>query len=421
VSRARPATPGPSPWWWSSPEFSRPAPAVTPAWRLDLGAVCVYLTLGATFSALPRTVTGELGGSTAVAGFSVSVFFVAAVLARPLAGRLVDRRGRRPLLVAAPLAVAAVMLGLAVAPSVAVVLVLRFAQGIAGGSFYVAAVTAETDLAPPARRASAVARLSVFIYGAFAVGPLVGEFLVDRGRALAFVVLAAVAAVGTLFTLTVPETRPTTPEPPVGASDDPAAPPARRRIVHRSAVLPGVTLLSMGVGYASITALSALVAPVVGLGSSGPLYVTFAVTILVLRLGTGRLAEMFGLVRVMFPGMVSFICGFVALAMAAAAGRAVLAIAGVALAGVGWAMVFPALVAWLSERVPDAERGAALGTAVAFMDIGQGSGGYLVGAVADVAGFGWAYLVPAALATAGTAVLAVVVTPSTRVRRPRSA
>jgi predicted MFS family arabinose efflux permease len=59
--------------------------------------------------------------------------------------------------------------------------------------------------------------------------------------------------------------------------------------------------------------------------------------------------------------------------------------------------------------VPDERRGAALGTAVAFMDIGQGSGGYLVGGVADLAGFGVAYLVPAALAAGGTVVLALAV------------
>jgi MFS family permease len=395
---------------------------VTPAWRLDVGAVFVYLALGATFSALPRTVTDTLGASTAVAGFSVSVFFVAAVVARPLAGRLIDRRGRRPILVVAPVAVALAMLGLAVAGNVAVVLALRFAQGVVGGSFYVAAVTAETDLAPPGRRASAVARLSVFIYAAFAVGPILGEFLVNRSQMVTFVALAAIAATGTLLTATLPETRPL-PEPAGTVTTRPAHHPAERsssRIVHRAAVLPGITLLTMGVGYASVTALAALYAPVVGLVSSGPLYATFALTILVLRLGTGRLAERVGLVRVMFPGMGAFIAGFSVMALAGFVASGALAVVGVALAGVGWAVVFPALVAWLSERVPDAERGAAVGTAVAFMDIGQGSGGYLVGAVADLAGFGWAYVVPAALAVVGTVVLVGVVAPGARLRRPLS-
>ena len=67
-------------------------------WRLDIGAVLVYFALGAMFSAAPRYVSEELDGSKALAGFSVSIFFVAAVLARPVVGRLVDRIGRRPFL-----------------------------------------------------------------------------------------------------------------------------------------------------------------------------------------------------------------------------------------------------------------------------------------------------------------------------------
>jgi len=66
-------------------------------------------------------------------------------------------------------------------------------------------------------------------------------------------------------------------------------------------------------------------------------------------------------------------------------------------------------VAWLSERVPDERRGSAVGTAVAFMDLGQGSGGYLVGGAADLVGFGAAYLVPAVLAAVGAVVLAAAV------------
>src|SRR5690606_3286589 len=96
------------------------------------------------------------------------------------------------------------------------------------------------------------------------------------------------------------------------------------------------------------------------------------------------------------------------LAMAAADGLA-LALVGVALVGTGWALVFPACTAWVSARVPDAERGSVIGSLVAFMDIGQGGGGYLIGAVADAAGFGWAYALPALLALGGTAVMAAAV------------
>lgn len=387
-----------------------------PRWRLDVGSVFVYLALGATFVALPRTVVDTLGGSTALAGFSVSVFFVAAVVARPVAGRIVDRLGRRPVLVVAPVVVAATMAGLAVAPGIVWVLALRFVQGLAGGSFYVSAVTAETDMAPPDRRASAVARLSIAIYGAFAAGPLLGEAIIGFGQRTTFLLLSTLPIVGLTLTATVPETRAggrgrwSTPEAG-SAGLDPGGPAAggSGSLIERTAVAPGITLATMGVGYATVTALSSLYAPAVGLDSASVLYGAFAVTILVLRLGAGRLADTVGHVAVMLPGMASFVAGFVAAAMAVPVGSGALALVGVVLVGVGWAVVFPAVVAWLADRVPDHRRGAALGTAVAFMDIGQGSGGYLIGGVADLAGFGVAYLVPAVLAALGTVVLTVAV------------
>ena len=181
---------------------------MSPRLRIDVGAVFVYLALGAMFSAIPRYVTEQLDGSRATAGFAVSVFFVAAVLARPLAGRFVDTRGRRPLLATLPFVIAAAMLALLAATATPVVLVLRFVQGLAGGALYVAAVTAETDLAPPDRRASAVARLSIAIYLGFAVGPALGEALADLGTGWTWPALAGLAAVGGLLTSTVPETRP---------------------------------------------------------------------------------------------------------------------------------------------------------------------------------------------------------------------
>jgi MFS family permease len=357
-------------------------------WRLDIGAVLVYFALGAMFSAAPRYVSEELGGSKALAGFSVSIFFVAAVLARPIVGRLVDRVGRRPFLVVPPFVLAALMLCLLGAKWVPVVLVVRFLQGLAGSAFYVAAVTTSTDLAPPDRRASAVARLSIAIYLGFALGPAFGEVLLDRGTAWAWPALAALLVAGGLFTATMPESRP--------VPDEAApTPPHRMPLIYRAAVLPGLVLLALGVGYTSVTAHSALYARSIGLTSSGALYATFAVSVLVVRLGSGRLADTVGPLRVLYPGIASLTGGLLVLSLIP---EPVAAIVGVALVGTGWALVFPAMIAWMAATVPDAQRGAAMGSLVAFMDIGQGAGGYLVGAVADGPGFGWAYALPATLA-----------------------
>lgn len=385
---------------------------MSPRWRLDIGAVFVFLALGGMFSALPRYVTEDLGGTRATAGFAVSVFFLTAVVARPLAGRMIDRRGRQPLLTILPFVAAAVTLAMTLAGSVPLVIALRLVQGVAGGAFYVVAVTTETDLAPANRRASAVARLSIAIYLGFAAGPALGEVLFDSGATITWLVLAAVAATGGLLTSTVPETRPA-PVPaaaaagPSGEDDgEPSRPERRVPFIYPTSVLPGITLLGLGVGYTSITALSALYAREIGLESSEVLYASYALTILVVRLVSGRLADAVGPVKVMFPGLASFVAGFTLMSLVR---EPLPAAVGVALVGLGWALVFPAVISWVASQVPDAERGAALGTLMAFMDIGQGSGGYVVGAVADGAGFGWAYAVPASLAVVGAGVLAVAI------------
>jgi MFS family permease len=376
-------------------------------WRLDVGAVLVYFALGAMFSAAPRYVTEDLDGSRALAGLSVSIFFVAAVLSRPVVGRLIDKVGRRPFLAVPPFVLAVLMLCLLGARWVPVVLVIRFLQGLAGSAFYVAAVTTSTDLAPPDRRASAVARLSIAIYLGFAAGPAVGEVLLDQGTGWTWPALAALLVAGGLFTATMPESRP--------ASDGDRA-PGRMPLIYRAAVLPGLVLLALGVGYTAITAHSALYARSIGLESSGALYATFALSVLVVRLVSGRLADAVGPLRVLYPGIASLAVGLSTLSLVP---EPLAAVVGVALVGTGWALVFPAMIAWMAATVPDAQRGAAMGSLVAFMDIGQGAGGYLVGAVADGPGFGWAYAVPATLAVLSVLPMTIAVrraAPAERVR-----
>lgn len=373
-------------------------------WRLDISAVFIYLSLGALFSATPRYVHDQLGGSKAIAGFSVSIFFVAAIITRPIVGRLVDRHGRRPFLVVPPIVILAVMLGFHLAAdlepegtevrSIALLLLLRFVQGVAGSTFYVAAVTASTDLSPPDRRASAVARLSIALYVGFATGPALGEVLLDHGQAVTWNVLAALLAIGCVIVATMPETR--------GPGDGDLG-PAPGRLIHPAAVLPGLCLLTLGVGYTSITAHSALYARSIGMTSSTLLYVVFAGSILSVRLAAGSLADRVGPARVVFPGIGSLAAGMLVLAFLEAQ---LTAVVGVALVGVGWALVFPAVIAWLSSIVPDNERGAAVGSVVAFMDVGQGFGGYIVGALADASGFVLAYAFPGVLAIAGAAFMA---------------
>src|SRR3712207_4604860 len=66
--------------------------------QLSLADLAYFTSFGVAIHALPLYVTGPLGGDAASAGLAFGAFGITALICRPFAGRLADRRGRRPLL-----------------------------------------------------------------------------------------------------------------------------------------------------------------------------------------------------------------------------------------------------------------------------------------------------------------------------------
>lgn len=340
---------------------------------------------------------GELDASKSSVGLAVGAFSLSALLIRPVVGRGIDVRGRKPFLLGALLLLTLSSLGYLLAENVAAVVVLRLLQGVAGGVFYTTAAAVATDLAPEGKRASAIARFSLFLYGGFATGPALAEWVISRfGFTPIWLTAAGLGAVAALLVRLLPESG----EHAVAVRRELG--PAVRRLLHPAAILPGLVLMTTGMGYASVTGFSSLYARHVGLDSSGALYAVFAVTVIGIRLVSGTLADRFGRVAIAFPGL---LCAAAGLGTLALLQRPVAAMVGVGLFGAGFALIFPALMAFTVDRVPDHERGEVLGSFTAFMDIGQGGGAYLIGTIADRSGFGAAYGTPAVLCLAGAVLL----------------
>ena len=327
-------------------------------WALCAATLFEFISLGMFLVTIPLLVTQELGGSRRAAGLAVGSFAVTALLARPWVGQQLDRRGRKAFVAAAPIVLILSSVGMAFAPNVGTVLALRLFQGLAAAGFYTGAATMATDLGGEHRRASFIAQLSLFLYGGFTIGPALAEWLIDNyGFDWAWMASGVSATLALAFLSTVPESAP-------ARVRDGHAEPGRMRILHPAAVGPGVVLLGCAVGYSSITAFSALFAREVGMSSSGAMFAAFAVTILGVRLVSGRLADRYGRFRVAFPGLLGAAGG---LAILATVPAPALALVGVAVYGAGFALVFPALMALSADRAPEEERGAALGTFTAFL------------------------------------------------------
>jgi MFS family permease len=369
-------------------------------WVLCGATLGTFVAQGLLYPALPLYLIEDLGTSKAVAGLVVSSTSVAAVAVRPWAGGFIDRRGRKPLLVAGPLITAATGLGLLAFHSVAAVLVLRLAQGAGNALAYSAAAAMAADLAPVDRRARYLARFGMFFYIGFAAGPWLAELLIGGpGFGAVWWTVAAASAAAAAVGALLPETGLTL----TGSDRTVPRLSVWHRLFHPAAVGPGIVFFCVGVGWAALAAFLAIYARDIGLATSDSLFLVLSLTVLATRALAGSLADRFGPNVVLYPCIASVVAGQLVLAAFREPATAYL---GLVLFGAGFSGLFPVLFTMVVDRAPEAERGAAMSSFNVFYDIGAPLGGYGVGALIDAGGFGAGFGATAVLAGAGGIALA---------------
>ena len=100
----------------------------TPAFiALTLSELAYFTAAGLIIGITPFFVTGPIGADEAGLGLVAASFAVTTLVLRPYAGRLSDRRGRRPLLIGGAALVAVVMLAHLLTTNLAVLVGLRLA------------------------------------------------------------------------------------------------------------------------------------------------------------------------------------------------------------------------------------------------------------------------------------------------------
>ncbi|MGZ9276589.1 MAG: MFS transporter [Candidatus Limnocylindrales bacterium] len=362
----------------------------TPAFvALSLAELAYFTAAGLTIPVTPLFAFGPLGATPEGVGLAVGAFSVTALILRPVAGRSADRIGRRPLLVGGAFAFAAILAVHALVAELAGLVALRLLLGVAEAFFFVAAFAAVADLAPKGRTGEAISYNSLSLYLGIALGPLIGQLLLDAGGyAMAWMGGAFLALTAAGLAWRIPET----------------GSPSRQRghptpLVHRQAIVPSIVLFSGIVGMSGFLAFVAIHATDnLGLAAaSGPLFL-FGIVVVVTRIAFARLPDRVPPFRLGAGALALSAVGLgVAGAVPSVGG---LLVGSVALA-VGVAFTTPAMFGAIFSRVEAAERGSASGTASLFLDLAFGGGPILVGLVAGAADIPTGFLVAAAVAGAG--------------------
>ncbi|MGH2357753.1 MAG: MFS transporter [Candidatus Limnocylindria bacterium] len=364
------------------PLFTRPFVA------LGIAELAYFTGAGLEIPILPLFASGPLGANEIGVGVAFGAFSVTALILRPIAGRTADRRGRRPLLIGGALLFATATAAHAIAPNLAVLVGLRLVLGIAEAFFFVAGFAMLADLAPKERAGEALSFNSLALYTGIAIGPSIGEWLLDTGGfTVAWLGGAGLALLAGLIAITIPERW-------VPAPVEEPMPP----LIHRGAIGPSLGLLTAVAGMAGFFAFVRLYAPKVGLDGAGLVLLVFGFTVVGCRIAFAKLPD-----RVAPFRLASAALGLVAvgLLVTSVVQNAAGLVGGSAVMAVGIAFVTPATFACIIQRVTQADRGAAMGTVSVFLDIGFGGGPMLLGIVAGAAGIPAAFAVAALVAAAG--------------------
>ena len=369
---------------------------ITPVFGLiTLATFAYFVSVGVLIPTLPRYVEGPLGGGHVAVGIIIGAFSVTAVLMRPYSGRLGDRRGRRVLMVAGAATIAVATLGYVAVDSLAPLLVLRALTGVGEALFYVGAASAVNDLAPHGRRGEALSLFSLALYSGIAVGPVIGEIVLDGVSFQAvWLVSAGAGFLAAAIAILLPETR---------AEEDIGN--VSVRLVHPAGLLPGAALATSVWGLSGFNAFVPLYALHLGMSGSRGAFVMYSVIVLSIRSIGRRIPDRLGPLRTARFSLGVTAAGMMIVGLwATAAGLFV----GVAVFAVGQSLAFPALMTLAVEGAPASERGSVIGTFTAFFDLAFGLGAVSLGVVSELLGYSGLFVTAGLIALAGMGLMMLV-------------
>ncbi|MEM7095286.1 MAG: MFS transporter [Actinomycetota bacterium] len=377
-----------------------PAPLFTREFLLLMATGVTYsFGTGALNALLPPYVVEELGGTEATAGFVMGSMAVTALLSRTVLGRVSDRRGARRLVGAGAGVAALAFLLLAAFPSVPGAVIARLVMGAGNAAFFIGTAVRAMELAPPDRRSQAAAFNLIAFHAGMGLGPTMGEQVLARTSYTAtWFVLGGLVIAASLMSWGLSR-----------RGGDPDAEKLPR--LHRAAVGPGLVSLFGVFAFNGFLTFAALYSGELGLDNVGPVFMVSSGTMVVVRFLFGRVPDVVGPIRAGSAALVVTV--FAALLLAfweAPAGLYV----GAVMVALGLSLQSPSFMVIAVDGVSDRERGAAMATYTAFFDIANAMIGPTLGLVIASSGYRAAWLLAAAAACVGLAVLQLVVAPRWR-------
>jgi MFS family permease len=352
----------------------------------------VFLVTGAALPALPLHIHDDLGFGTFAVGLVSGAQFASALLCRLWSGTISDQRGPKfavttGLLLGALAGVFYLISLMGVGRPLLSITFLVVGRVLLGGAESFIMIGAQSwclSLGGAGNVGKMIAWIGTAMFTALALGAPLGSFLFANFGFASIGWATLIGVLGTwLLVVSIPAIHP--------------APQSRKATGHvlKAVWIPGLAMAFSSVGYGIMTAFGVLHFFEHGWQPAWLSFTAFAVGLMAARLFFGPLPDRLGGAR---TAMVFVVIQSAGLALIWLSPYAWLAFTGSAMAGFGYALVYPGLGIEAVARAPADARGLAMGVYTAFIDLALGLLAPLLGLLASGIGLSRIFLITALLA-----------------------
>ena len=387
---------------------TQPASAAPPFPYRELAHVViaqlVYGICWSTFLLLPKFMTLELGAGPSEIGLVSAIPGSTAALAVPFVGRLIDRAGRRPLIVAGAALAAFTAFGFTAVERIGPLLYfLQLTYGLSFVLTFNAAGTLAADIAPPERMSQVLGVFGASNVVTNAIAPAIGEPLASAvGWQPVFASAGVVGIVAVFLSLRIRE------RPSTGISEPPLPGGSSDWVVRRYAL----AMCAQGAAFSVAFAFYQPFALSLGMHEVRDFFIGFALSVLLARVGLGSVPDGFGRKRVAVIALGLYALAEIGMSRLT---PGTLALYG-ALLGLGHGFFYPAVNAMAVERTRRSERGKVMTFLNGGFQVGYTIGVLSFGALAERTGYPTVFVLGGCVVAAAAAMLA-----STPRNAPRAA
>jgi len=330
-----------------------------------------------------------LGGDFSTIGLVMAFFTVSALIFRPLFGILLDKMGRKAVIIGGGVLFSIATLTYGIAFSVVGLLILRFFHGMGFSAHSTASGTVISDIVPSSRLTEGVGYFGIAQTLSMAIGPVIGLSVAgNRGYNTVFIIAASLSAVSVLIACTIGfKNHGLKVIPNQHLSENKRS--IKDAVIEKSVIPTALILFFIALTFGAVLTFLPAYAISKGVGDIGIFFTVFALVQLIVRPLTGKIADKFGFSSIMLPGL-----GFLAISMmllAFSENLAMFIAAGITY-GTGFGSVQPTLNAIMIKFCPPERRGVGNATFFSAMDIGIGLGAIVWGIISRVAGFQIVYI-----------------------------